>query len=157
MEKLSYSVYEISDSIEELINEGSVIPLYVSGSSMNPFLVSRRDIVYLTLPEKKDIQKGKILLFRRSNGALVLHRVMKVCNDDSLIFCGDAQTACEKVKKTQVIAAVSEVERKGKRKSADSFAWRFWGFVWRMLKPIRPVLMRLWLKFVRIRNIKHPE
>ena len=47
MEKLNCSVYEVSDTLEELIADGAVIPVYVSGSCMNPFLISRRDVVYL--------------------------------------------------------------------------------------------------------------
>lgn len=154
MEKFNCSVYEISDSIENLIAEGATVPLCVSGSSMNPFLISRRDIVYLKKYAEKDLSKGSILLFKRKDGLLVLHRVKKVCPDGSMLLCGDAQTKCEKVEKSQVVACVSEIERKGKRKSSESVYWKIFAFIWELLTPIRPLFMRLWFNIRRIKNKK---
>lgn len=154
MEKLNCSVYEISDSIENLIVEGVTVPLCVSGSSMNPFLISRRDIVYLRKHTENDLKNGSIILFKRINGSLVLHRVKKCCTDGSMLLCGDAQTKCEKVEKSQIIACVSEIERKGKRKSSESFYWKMLVFIWELLTPIRPLFMRLWFKIRRIKNKK---
>ncbi len=157
MEKLNCSVYEISDSIENLIAEGATVPLCISGSSMNPFLISRRDIVYLRLHTKKDLKKGSILLFKRSDGSLVLHRVKKICADDSLLLCGDAQKECENIKISQVVAVVVEIERKGIRRSTDSFYWKTVNILWQISFPVRSILMRLWFKIRRIRNKKQPE
>lgn len=154
MEKLNCSVYEISDSIENLIAEGATVPLCVSGSSMNPFLISRRDVVYLRKHTENDLKNGSIVLFKRINGSLVLHRIKKVCSDGSMLLCGDAQSKCEKVEKSQIIACVSEIERKGKRKSSESVYWKTLVFIWRFLTPIRPLFMRLWFKVRRIKNKK---
>ena len=154
MEKLNCSVYEISDSIEELVAEGAIVPLCVSGSSMNPFLISRRDVVYLKAYTEKDFINGSIFLFKRNDGSLVLHRVKKICSDGSLLFCGDAQTEYEKVEKSQIVAYVSEIERNGNRKSSESFYWRAIAFLWNCLLPIRSILMRLWFKARRIKNKK---
>ena len=64
MEKLDCSAHVVSGSIEEMIKNGATVPVYISGNSMNPFLVSRRDIVYLKSFSDSDLKKGKILLFR---------------------------------------------------------------------------------------------
>lgn len=154
MEKLNCSVEEISDSIENLIAEGATVPLCISGSSMNPFLISRRDMVYLRKHTEKDFSRGNIILFKRKDGSLVLHRVKKNCHDGSMLLCGDAQTKCEKIEKSQVIACVSEIERKGKRKSPKSVYWKTLAFIWEFLTPIRSILMRLWFKVRRIKNKK---
>lgn len=154
MEKLNCSVYEISDSIENLIAEGATVPLCVSGSSMNPFLISRRDVVYLRKHTENDLKNGSIVLFKRINGSLVLHRIKKVCSDGSMLLCGDAQSKCEKVEKSQIIACVSEIEQKGKRKCPESFYWKMLMFIWEFLIPIRPLFMRLWFKIRRIKNKK---
>ena len=152
MEKLNCSVYEISDSIENLIVEGATVPLCVSGSSMNPFLISRRDMVYLRKHTENDLRTGSIILFKRINGSLVLHRIKKINSDGSMLLCGDAQTNCEKIEKSQVIASVSEIERKGKRKSTESVYWKTLVFMWEFFAPIRPLFMRLWFKVRRIKN-----
>lgn len=152
MEKLNCSVYEISDSFIKLITEDAVVSVYVSGSSMNPFLVSRRDIVYLKRPEEKDITKGSILMFRRNDGSLILHRLKRINPDGTLVMCGDAQLRCESVDRNQVVASVSEVERKGCIKSTKSFYWKSISFIWEILTPFRSLIMRVWYKIRRIRN-----
>lgn len=154
MEKLNCSVYEVSDTLEELIADGAVIPVYVSGSSMNPFLISRRDVVYLRKLNEYEIKKGKILLFKREDGSLVLHRVKKILADSALLMIGDAQSETEKISKTQIVATVSEIERKGKRRSAESFYWNSINAIWRILSPFRPFIMRVWFKIRRMRR-KH--
>lgn len=152
MEKLNCSVEEISDSIENLIAEGATVPLCVSGSSMNPFLISRRDMVYLRKHTENDLRTGSIILFKRINGSLVLHRIKKINSDGSMLLCGDAQTKCEKIEKFQVVACVSEIERKGKKKSPETVYWKTVVFIWEFIAPIRPLFMRLWFKVRRIKN-----
>lgn len=154
MEKLNCSVYEISDTIENLIAEGATVPIWISGSSMNPFLISRRDVVYLRKPEEDEIKTGKILLFKRENGSLVLHRVKRIFEGSVFEMVGDAQSATEKINKNQVVAVVSRIERKGKNRSADSFYWKLIDAIWRINTPFRPFIMRVWFKIRRMRK-KH--
>lgn len=146
MEKLDCSAHVVSGSIEEMIKNGATVPVYISGNSMNPFLVSRRDIVYLKSFSDSDLKKGKILLFRRKNGQLILHRLHSLLSDGRLQVVGDGQVKCEIIKKAQIIAVVSDIERKGKKRSADSFGWKTVIFFWRLLMPLRPFIMRIWRK-----------
>lgn len=143
MEKLICSSAEFAETIEKTINDGGSVPLVVTGSSMNPFLREGRDVVWLNACTESDFKKGKILLFKRKNGSFVLHRIRKVLPDDELLMNGDAQSWCEKINKRQAVAAVSEIERDGKKKACPS------NNLWQILKPIRPVIMRLWRKIGR--------
>ena len=152
MDKLNCSVYEASEKIEELISDGALLPLYVSGSSMNPFLISRRDIVYLKSVDNAIVKKRSIVLFKRNDGTLVLHRVRKIFSDGRLKINGDAQTWSENIEKNQIVAIATEIERKGKRKSVDSFHWKLIDFIWSVLFPLRSVIMRIWFKIRRIKN-----
>lgn len=152
MEKLNCTINEITDSIEDLISEGAVIPVYVSGSSMNPFLISRRDIVYLESVGENDVKAGRILLVRRKSGSLVLHRVRKINSDGTIVLNGDAQSWCETAERNQVIAAVCEIDRKGKKRSADSFYWKSINLVWKLLFPFRSIIMRVWNKIKRMKS-----
>lgn len=121
---------------------------------MNPFLVSRRDIVWLKKCEYKSLKKGDIILFKRRDSSLVLHRVKKICEDTSMIVCGDAQTKNEIVDRCQLIAKVTEIERKGVKRSSDSLYWRFICTMWSVLSPLRTPIMRVWFKVRRIKNKK---
>lgn len=154
MDKFNCSVSEISEFVDELIEENAVLPFYVTGSSMNPFLISRRDIVYLKKPRKGELTKGRIVLFRRKDGSLVLHRIRKFLPDSTFEMLGDAQSQSEKIDELQIIAAVTEIERKGKRRSTDSVYWKSVDAIWRVLTPFRPIIMRIWFKIRRIKRKK---
>ena len=144
MEKLNCSACDVAGSIEEMIKSGATVPVFISGNSMNPFLVNGRDLVYLNGFFEEELKTGKILLFRRNDGQLVLHRLHRVLPDGKLQVVGDGQTRFETTDKTQVVAIVSDIERKGKKCSADSFGWKTVNFFWRLLMPLRPYVMKIW-------------
>lgn len=146
MEKLICSSAEFAESFESTIKDGGCVPLVVSGNSMTPFLKDGRDIVWLRACNEADFKRGKILLFKRKDGALVLHRIRKVLPDNELLMNGDAQVWCEKINKTQVVAVVSDIECGGKRKSCNSLIYRIRNVIWHILKPVRPLIMSLWRK-----------
>lgn len=149
MEKFDCQVFEISDSVSELITSGASVPMYVSGNSMNPFLISRRDVVWLSRCTDSDLKVGKIVLFRRKNGSLVLHRITKLLPEERFVVRGDAQTWTEETDKEHIIAVVTDIQRKGVRRSVDSVYWKIVDTVWRMLTPLRSVFMRVWFKIRR--------
>ncbi len=154
MEKFSVSLDEISKSVEDLIKDGATVPIYVSGNSMNPFLINRRDVVYLRLFDDGELKKGRIILFKRLDGRLGLHRIKSVLSEKLFRVNGDAQSFCELVKKSDVVAVVTEIERKGKRKPADAFCYKFFDFFWQLLMPLRPLIMRAWYKLERMKSDK---
>lgn len=149
MEKFDCQVFEISDSVSELITSGASVPMYVSGSSMNPFLISRRDVVWLSRCTDSDLRVGKIVLFRRKNGSLVLHRITKLLPEERIVVRGDAQTWTEEINKEHIIAVVTDIQRKGVKRSVDSVYWKIVDTVWRMLTPLRSVFMRVWFRIRR--------
>lgn len=152
MEKIDFSTSEISASLEEIISEGGHFTLCVSGSSMNPFLVHGRDSVRLIKCRPQDLKKGRILLFKRNTGELILHRIKQVLSDGSLVMNGDAQFWCETISPLQAIAAVSEIECKGKVVSCKSLKYRTKIFLWQLLFPLRPLIFRAVNKLKRMKN-----
>lgn len=140
MEKLVCSSAEFAEAFENTIKDGGCVPLVVTGSSMNPFLIDGRDTVWLRACTNADFKRGKILLFKRKDGSLVLHRIRKALPDGELLMNGDAQSWCEKIKRNQAVAVVSDIERDGIKKPCGSKA------VWHISKPLRPYIMRVWRK-----------
>ena len=155
MEKFEFSTSEISASLEEIINAGGHFTLCVSGSSMNPFLVHGRDSVRLTNCQVQKLKKGQILLFKRTSGELVLHRVKRVMSDGSLIMNGDAQVWCEQIAPSQIIAAVSDIECNGKTIPCSSLKYRAKIFLWQLLFPLRSLIFRVIRKARQITNKKN--
>lgn len=138
MEKIIYSSAEFAEIIDDTIKSGGCIPLVVTGNSMMPFLKEGKSTVWLKACSDADFKRGKILLFRRTDGRIVLHRVRKVMPDGVLVMNGDAQYWCENINKEQAVAVVAYIEKKGKKKSCDSFAYRAVIEFWQLLKPLRP-------------------
>lgn len=140
MENLVFSSAEFAETIENLMVVNGTMPIVVTGNSMNPFLIDGRDIVWLRAHSQTDLKRGKILLFKRSDGTFVLHRVRKVLPDNILLMNGDAQTWCEKIETHQVVAVVTEIERNSKKRRCGT------KFLWHIAKPLRPVLLMVWRK-----------
>ncbi len=150
MEKLTFTTAEINDGLQDVINSGGIIPLGVTGGSMMPFLKHLRDTVFIRKCGCADLKKGQILLFKRVDGRLILHRVRKVYSDGKLLMNGDGQVWCEKIECDRVIASVCEVERNGKRYKSDSFIFKLWTFLWFPTRPFRPLLFKI---FGKMKNI----
>lgn len=127
------------------------LPLLISGGSMSPFLVGGRDTVFLSRVEKP-LRRGDMVLYRRSGGAYVLHRILKA-DTDAFTMLGDAQTVPEPgIRPDQVIAVVARVQRKGKLMGPGSFWWEFFARIWLRLRPLRRPLMGLYNRIYALRT-----
>lgn len=149
MEKMIFSPAEFVGIIEDTVNKGGSMPLVVTGVSMSPFLKDGEDTVWLEACKESDFKRGKILLFRREDGKIVLHRVRNVKSDGTLIMNGDAQYWCEDIKKEQALAVVTYIEKNGKKISCNSLRYKFRAEVWQLLKPLRPLIFRVQRKLKR--------
>ena len=120
-----------------LLDSAEYVPLNISGSSMTPFLVHSRDTVYLS-KVTRPLKKGDMILYRRDNGAYILHRIYRV-TPDGYWLVGDAQNLIEKgVRPDQVLALVTAVRRREKLLQPGSFWWDFFEKVWVRVIPLRP-------------------
>lgn len=146
MEKIICSPTEFVGIIEETVNKGGSMPLVVTGNSMNPFLKDGKDTVWLEACTETSFKRGKILLFRREDSKIVLHRVRNIKADGTLIMNGDAQYWCEDIKKEQALAIVTYIEKNGKKISCNSLKYKIRIEVWQILKPLRPFIFRVYRK-----------
>lgn len=138
-----------SGLIKDLIENGASVPLCITGSSMMPTLKPGRDSVFLKECSETSFKAGQILLFERSDGCLVLHRIRKV-QGEMLIMNGDSQPWCECIHKKQAIACVSHIVRNGKRIDSNSAAAKAWSILWYPTRPFRPF-------FKKIRKVFKPR
>lgn len=144
---------ELMPQLTRLLEEVETVPLIISGTSMLPFLCHGRDTVYL-LRIMQPPKKGDMILYRRQNGAYVLHRVYRQRNG-TYDMVGDGQVAIESgIRPDQLLAAVTAVRRKGKLLHKGSFLWEFFEHIWLALLPLRPAAIRLysWMTARRKRN-----
>lgn len=141
-------IYNADDFIiimNEKFNKNEVVNLTVTGNSMVPFLVHKRDSVILTPPDN-DIKKGDILFYRRANGKCVLHRVQKITKD-GLYFIGDSQNITEgPLDKCCVLARCDTAIRKGRIITKNSIIWKFFRSIWLNIIPLRLPLINIYSK-----------
>lgn len=131
-----------------LLREGIAPPLPVVGGSMGPYLASGRDAVVLAPMGERACRVGDICLYRRDNGAYILHRIVGR-RGDTYTFAGDAQTTREYgIRKEQLLGRVTAVVRKGKRR-AGGFWWHFFRTVWIVLLPWRSGIVAAYGKLAR--------
>ncbi len=141
MENITFSAAQFTATTENLLKSGGVIPLTVTGNSMNPFLIDKKDVVWLRAHSYSDLKRGKVLFFKTTDGNLVLHRVRRILPNDFILMNGDAQLQCEKIKSEQVIAVATHVQRNSKKHILRKHTF------WHILYPLRPIILKLWRKF----------
>lgn len=128
-------------TLRSLVREGHDVSMLVTGSSMSPFLIHRRDTIYFG-PPNRDFKKGDMVFYQRDNGDFVMHRIYKI-NQSGFYLVGDAQTIIEgPIKRTQIFALVKKVKRKGKWLEPGDIVWEFFSKIWLMLVPLRPFFIK---------------
>lgn len=80
--------------IEEAFNRGLDFQIPITGTSMNPLLYQNRDFVKIIKPQLP-LNLGDIPLYRRNDGAFVLHRVVGIKDNGEYVMCGDNQFILE--------------------------------------------------------------
>ncbi len=133
------------EEYRKLLQEEGVreLPLTITGNSMSPFLIHGRDTVFLSRMTRP-ARRGDALLYRRDNGAYVLHRVYAV-KPEGYTMVGDAQTELEPgIRPDQIIAIVTRVTRKGKDLKPGTFWWNFFETIWLWLFPLRRPIHKLY-------------
>lgn len=137
---LSLDTETLLESYRELLETAEELPLLVTGNSMLPFLVHRRDTVWLTGVDR-ELKRGDIVLYRRRSGGYILHRIVRV-EGGCYTMAGDGQHITEPgITGEQIMAVVCAARRKGKRQEPGCFWWDFFEKVWVRMVPLRrPVL-----------------
>lgn len=140
---------EYLDMVCGLLEAGKCgVPVPAAGSSMVPFFC-HGDTVYLDRAPQT-LRRGDVVLYRRPGGRYVLHRIVGMPRDGSLIMLGDAQVDRERIERGAVCARAVRVLHKGKLMDEKCLRWRFFATVWRWIVPLRPAAMAAASRLCRI-------
>lgn len=95
---------------EEFLSEGMQVLLPLKGDSMQPFIHPGKDLALLD--PKKDAVPGDVVLARTTSGIYVIHRVVRIEKDGSLVLKGDGNLyATETCTPDGVLGTVVQVQR----------------------------------------------
>lgn len=123
--------------IEQLLREGNTIQIKPQGYSMYPMFVPGRDEAVIAPADTDRLRRGDVVLYRRENRLLVLHRLWKV-RPEGLYMVGDNQTEVEgPLGREQVLGILEAFVRKGRRISVRHPLYRICSGIWLLIRPMR--------------------
>lgn len=127
-------------NIEDILKEGRTIQIKPEGYSMYPLFVPGRDEAVIDPVYGKRLRRGDVVLYRRKNSILVLHRIYK-CDGEKFYMVGDNQKEVEGPLERECIRGVlAGVVRKGKYFPVSDPLYKILSGVWLFLRPVRPIL-----------------
>jgi len=120
------------------------------GDSMRPLIRQDRDILIIEKYEGR-LKKYDVPLYKRDSGQYVLHRVLKVRENDYVI-CGDNRYYKEYgITDRHIIGVLTAVVRNGKEVPITDWRYRIYVHLWCDFFPIRALILKAkhfpkWLK-----------
>ena len=132
---------ENSSFREQLLEHGKIIYTNV-GFSMMPLLRQNRDVMIIESPEGR-LKRFDCPLYVRKDGKHVLHRILKVRENDYVI-CGDHNTEREYgITDADIIGVMTGIIRDGKEVNFNSFSYRFYCHLWCDFFYIRVFILKI--------------
>lgn len=119
------------NNIERSINELGYAVAPITGTSMLPLLKEGRDRVELEPCCQERLKKGDVVLYKKNDGTLVLHRIIKTENREFFTVLGDHQFKnAERVNKNQIIAVACGFFIKGRYVTEKTRCYRMYKKIW---------------------------
>ena len=138
-------------NIEQCLKELGFAVVPTKGTSMWPLLIEGKCRVKITAAEGKMLKKGDIVLYRRADGTLVLHRIVKV-EEDTFLVCGDHQWKLdEKVQEEQILAVAQGFFINGNYIDEKTWWYRLYKRFWNGNLTVR----RCCLAFLRLSGLEN--
>lgn len=137
------------NNIELCIKELGCAVVPINGTSMLPLLEEGKALVDVVSINQKQLKKGDVILYKRGNGTLVLHRIIKIESEDVFIALGDHQfTNAEKVNTNQIIAVARGFFINGNYVDEKKLRYRIYKRIWLSSLTLRKYLLKLHIKIV---------
>ncbi len=141
----------MKESIEEqLLREGFYIST-TAGVSMYPMLRNRRDRVVIRPVGEARLRRLDLPLYRRADGAYVLHRVIGV-REGLYIIRGDNTYQKEHISDEQIVGVMTEFYRGERHVDATSRWYRLYAWLWQGIYPLRAVLWRAYRLAAKVKR-----
>ena len=123
-----------------LARDGKLIYSNV-GDSMLPLIRAGRDLVVIEAVHRR-LKRREVPLYRRDSGQYVLHRILRVREND-YVLCGDNRWARETgVTDNQILGVMTAVVRNGVTVPVSDLRYRLYVHLWCDLFPLRALILR---------------
>jgi len=130
----------IKTTYEEELNRSGSFTYTCSGVSMLPMLRQYKDL--FTIEKKQGrCKKFDVVLYKRKSGAYVLHRVVKVSENDYVILGDNCLNKEYGIKDDDIIGVLASFIRDEKEYSVSHKGYQIYVRIWYFLYPLR----RIWI------------
>ncbi len=134
---------------EQLAQTGKLIYTNV-GDSMMPLIRQDRDLLIIEKKPEGRLKKYDVPLYKRDSGQYVLHRILKVRENDYVI-CGDNRWRREYgIGDRHIIGVLTGVVRDGKTIPVTDKKYRFYVHLWCDLFYLRAPIVAVGMKLKRL-------
>ena len=137
-------------TFEETIEKNGKLLYTNVGDSMMPLIRQDRDILMIEKPDGR-LHKYDVPLYRRDSGQYVLHRILKVREND-YVLCGDNRYSREySISDRHIIGVLTAVVRNGREIPITDWKYRLYVHLWCDFFPVRALILKAmkfpeWLK-----------
>lgn len=126
---------------EEIRRNGTIIYTNV-GDSMMPFIKQGRDVFVISRAEGR-LKRYDVPLYKRDSGQYVLHRILKVRENDYVI-CGDNRYSREYgITDRHIIGVLTGIIRDGREIPVTDRKYRIYVHLWCDFFPVRAFFIRI--------------
>ena len=130
-------------NVKSDIKAGKEVKITAKGNSMLPFIRTGDSVV---LCKAHRLHTGMVVLVEPSEGVFILHRIVKL-NDNDMVLYGDGNIGTkELVPYTSVVAVVKSVYRGKKQIFYGSWNWRLRNFFWPKNRFLRKYSLKIYKK-----------
>ena len=130
------------NNIERSIKELGYAVAPITGTSMLPLLKEGRDRVELEPCSQERLKKGDVVLYKKNDGTLVLHRIIKTENGEFFTVLGDHQfNNDERVNNNQIIAVACGFFIKGRYVNEKTRWYRLYKKIWLCNLNVRRIIL----------------
>ena len=141
---------ELAPIITEVVEAGQDVTITVTGNSMRPLWHHLKNTVTLTGCDPERLKRGDVPLYRRADGKYVLHRIIRV-NDDNFDLVGDGQYIVEHaLEKFRVLAVAKAFTKGGRHYTVKNWIYRAYSVLWMWVLPVRKYLFAFYSKLKRV-------
>lgn len=129
--------------IETLLEQGRTIQIQPQGWSMYPMFRPERDEAIIKKTDVNKLHRGDVVLYRRENSILVLHRIWAK-KRDGFYMLGDNQMEVEgPLGPEQIRGKLLAFIRNGRRISVNNPCYIIISRLWMAAKPLRAVVRQV--------------
>lgn len=137
---------------EEYLEKNGSMTYSNVGTSMMPLLKQGRDLFTVTKKGSERCRKYDVVLYRRPPDKYVLHRVVKVRENDYVILGDNCINKEYGITDDDILGVMTSFVHKGKQHTVNDMTYRIYSHLWVDLSFFRVKLKKLRMKMKRKRK-----